>query len=117
MLIASGQKKTLIPVFKGIDAYDVPKEFRKLAAQDMGKVGAMQDLVRGIEKLLGKGGAAEAPKEQPIFVQSGGPNVTALLGRGYLALEDENWEKAWELFDQVLNIEVPQRAAVPCDDP
>ena len=105
MLIASGQKKTLIPVFKGIDAYDMPKEFRKLAAQDMGKVGAMQDLVRGVEKLLGKSGAVEVPKEQPIFVQSGGPNVTALLGRAYLALEDENWEKARELFDQVLNMD------------
>lgn len=105
MLIASGQKKTLIPVFKGIDAYDMPKEFRKLAAQDMGKVGAMQDLVRGVEKLLGKGGAAETPKEQPVIVQSGGPNVTALLGRGCLALEDENWAKARELFDQVLNMD------------
>ena len=77
MLIASGQKKTLIPVFKGIDAYDMPKEFRKLAAQDMGKVGALQDLVRGVEKLLGKKGAAEPLKEQPVIVQSGGPNVTA----------------------------------------
>ena len=83
----------------------MPKEFRKLAAQDMGKVGAMQDLVRGVEKLLGKGGAAETPKEQPVIVQSGGPNVTALLGRGYLALEDENWAKARELFDQVLNMD------------
>ena len=105
MLIASGQKKTLIPVFKGIDAYDMPKEFRKLAAQDMGKVGAMQDLVRGVEKLLGKGGAAETPKEQPVIVQSGGPNVTALLDRGFLSLEDSDWSKAQELFDQVLNID------------
>ena len=31
-LIASGQKKTLIPVFKNMDAYDMPKEFAKLAA-------------------------------------------------------------------------------------
>ena len=105
MLIASGQKKTLIPVFKGIDAYDMPKEFRKLAAQDMGKVGAMQDLVRGVEKLLGKGGAAETPKEQPVIVQSGGPNVAALLDRGFLSLEDSDWSKAQDLFDQVLNID------------
>ena len=105
MLIASGQKKTLIPVFKGIDAYDMPKEFRKLAAQDMGKVGSMQDLVRGVEKLLGKGGAAETPKEQPVIAQSGGPNVTALLDRGYLSLEDGDWAKAIALFDQVLNVE------------
>lgn len=65
-LIASGQKKTLIPVFKNMDAYDMPKEFAKLAAQDMGKVGAMQDLVRGVDKLIGKK-LAENPKE--IVVQ------------------------------------------------
>ena len=105
MLIASGQKKTLIPVFKGIDAYDMPKEFRKLAAQDMGKVGAMQDLVRGVEKLLGKKGAAEVPKDQYTVAQSSGPNVAALLDRGYLSLEDSDWNKAQDLFDQVLNID------------
>ena len=30
----------------------MPKEFAKLQAQDMGKVGAMQDLLRGIGKIL-----------------------------------------------------------------
>ena len=59
-LIAQGQKKTLIPCYKGIDAYDMPKEFTKLQAQDMGKVGATQDLLRGIEKILPK---KEAVKE------------------------------------------------------
>lgn len=51
-LIAAGKKKALIPCYKGIDAYDMPKEFAKLQAQDMGKVGAIQDLLRGIEKIL-----------------------------------------------------------------
>ena len=51
-LMAAGQKKTLIPCYKGIDAYDMPKEFAKLQAQDMGKIGAMQDLLRGIDKIL-----------------------------------------------------------------
>ena len=30
--------------------YDLPEEFSHLQAQDMGKVGAIQDLLRGIEK-------------------------------------------------------------------
>ena len=51
-LIAKGEKKTLIPCYKNIDAYDMPKEFARLQAQDMGKVGAMQDLLRGIKKIL-----------------------------------------------------------------
>ena len=103
-LIASGQKKTLIPVFKGIDAYDMPREFNKLAAQDMGKVGAMQDLIRGVEKLLGKKQEESAPP-QAAYVPSGGPNAVALLDRGNMALEDREWEKAAALFDQVLNMD------------
>jgi len=34
-LIEKGEKKTLIPCFKGIDSYDIPKEFARLQAQDM----------------------------------------------------------------------------------
>ena len=103
-LIASGQQKSIIPVYKDMDPYDMPKELRALAAQNMGKIGAMQDLLHGVEKLLGKANV-QAPKEQPVIVQSGGPNVAALLDRGYLSLEDSDWNKAQELFDQVLNMD------------
>lgn len=103
-LIASGQQKTVIPVYKDMDPYDMPKEMRALAAQNMGKIGAMQDLLHGVEKLLGKTNE-QAQKEQPVIVQSGGPNVAALLDRGFLSLEDSDWSKAQELFDQVLNID------------
>ena len=110
-LIVSGQKKTLIPVFKGIDAYDMPKEFAKLAAQDMGKVGAMQDLIRGVEKIIGKKQADPTLTTQPVqqivqqVVQGGGPNVTAMIERGHQALEDGEWSKADDFFDQALNMD------------
>ena len=51
-LMEKDKGKHLIPCFKGIDAYDMPKEFNKLQAQDLGKVGAVQDLLRGIDKLI-----------------------------------------------------------------
>ena len=51
-LMEKDKSKHLIPCFKGIDAYDMPKEFNKLQAQDLGKVGAVQDLLRGIDKLI-----------------------------------------------------------------
>ena len=106
-LIAAGQKKTLIPVFKNMDAYDMPEEFNKLTALDMGKLGAMQDLVRGVEKLIGKKGEAvkETVKETVVVQQSGGPNVTALLKRGQQALEDGDWDRAKEYFDRVLDMD------------
>ena len=102
-LIAKGEKKTLIPVFKVIDAYDMPKEFRKLAAQDMGKVGAMQDLIRGVEKLLGKKETAalvqQAVQEQYKMIDNRGEEA---LKRGYLELEYGEFDKADHFFEEAL---------------
>ncbi len=102
-LMTQDKSKHLIPCYKGIDAYDMPKEFAKLQAQDMGKVGAVQDLLRGIEKILPKQLYSEvsAATQQVI---SGGPNVQALLKRGNMALEDGEWAKADKHFDQVLDM-------------
>lgn len=64
--------KTLIPVYKGISPYTLPDEFAKLQAQDMGKLGAIQDLVRGVEKLTGKNqkaAAAGMTKEEKTMIQ------------------------------------------------
>lgn len=47
-------EKVLIPVYRDISPYALPDEFAKLQAQDMSKLGAVQDLVRGVEKILGK---------------------------------------------------------------
>ena len=104
-LMAKDKGKHLIPCFKGLDAYDMPKEFNKLQAQDLGKVGAMQDLLRGIEKLLPrqKEVTKEIVKEQVVVQQGGNSNVIALLKRGNMALEDSEWDKAEQFFEEVLN--------------
>ena len=103
-LIAKGDKKTLIPCYKGIDAYDMPKEFAKLQAQDMGKVGATQDLMRGIEKIL-KPVAGTTQVE--IGIPVAGANTDGykpLLDRGFMTLEDGDYAKADGLFEDVLNM-------------
>lgn len=46
--------RVLIPCYSDMDAYDMPQEFRNLQAQDMNKVGFIQDLVRGIGKIIVK---------------------------------------------------------------
>ena len=99
-LMESGQKKTLIPCFKDIDAYDMPKEFAKLQAQDMGKVGAIQDLLRGIDKLF------ERDKNKfnsGVLSQSMSGDSASILKRGYFSLEDSEWDRALQFFDQALN--------------
>ena len=46
------KSKMIVPVYSKMDAYKLPEEFVMFQAQSMDKVGAMQDLVRGIEKLI-----------------------------------------------------------------
>ena len=102
-LMAADKDKYLIPCYKGIDAYDMPKEFSRLQAQDMGKVGAVQDLLRGVGKLLHKEEAKTVTKETVVVQQTSGTNGDALLKRGYMALEDRECKKADEFFEEVLN--------------
>ena len=109
-LIAKGEKKTLIPCYKDLDAYDMPKEFQRFQAQDMGKVGSLQDLIRGVEKIIGKKKAEPVQIVQQAVV-SGGPNVAALLKRGQQALEDEEWDAAKGFFDQVLSMDAENAQA------
>ena len=102
-LMTKDKSKHLIPCYKGIDAYDMPKEFAKLQAQDMGKVGAMQDLLRGVDKIMGKGaGAAPAPAAVNAPVNA---TVDSLLDRAWMFLEDEDYQKAHEYFERVLDID------------
>ena len=102
-LMTKDKSKHLIPCYKGIDAYDMPKEFAKLQAQDMGKVGAMQDLLRGVDKIMGKGaGAAPAPAAVNAPVNA---TADSLLDRAWMFLEDEDYQKAHEYFERVLDID------------
>lgn len=108
-LIAKGEKKTLIPCYKNIDAYDMPKEFAKLQAQDMGKLGAIQDLVRGIEKIIPRNETAQV--KETVVVNNGGANATidSLLKRVFMFLEDGNFKSAEEYCEKVLDVD-PENA-------
>ena len=102
------RSKTLIPCYKGIDAYDMPREFKNLQAQDMGKLGWIQDLTRGVLKLCGKGEKGRPEEAVPstmTFQQSVGQNVAALLDRGFLLLEDKEWNQGKDIFEQVLKMD------------
>lgn len=106
-LMAEDRTKHLIPCYKGLDAYDMPKEFAKLQAQDLGKVGAIQDLLRGVEKLLPRKKEVtkevEIVKEKVVVQKTENSRVVAMLKRGNMALEDGEWEKAKGFFEDVLN--------------
>lgn len=104
-LIKNGAKKTLIPAFKDMDPYDLPEEFSHLMAQDMSKLGFMQDLIRGIKKILSSE-EKTAPVRETVTVQTTAPagnNIAPLLERAFMALEDGEWRKADDFCEQVLN--------------
>ncbi len=108
-IMARDKEKHLIPCFKDIDAYDMPKEFARFQAQDMGKVGAVQDLVRGVDKLIGK---KEGGEEQGMpLSQESSPKLSAIMKRGWLALEDGEWDNARKFFDEALNYDAENAMA------
>ena len=100
-LMEAGQKKILIPCYKGIDAYDMPKEFAKLQAQDMGKVGAIQDLVRGIKKIIPK--SEENSVIRQVVASTGKESIEPLLKRAFMFLEDGEFAEAGEYCERVLD--------------
>ena len=99
-LMEKDKEKHLIPCFKGIDAYDMPKEFARLQAQDLSKMGAIQDIVRNMEKYI--------PLKASEKTQNTGgglsTSVTDLLDQGYKALDNKQWEEADKLFEEVLRV-------------
>ena len=97
----SNGKKMLIPAYKDMDPYDLPEEFSHLQAQDMSKLGFMQDLIRGIKKIV-SAGASKAEVKETVAV-GGSVNVEPLLERAFMFLEDGDWGEANEYCEKVLD--------------
>ena len=100
-LIKNGEKKVLIPAYKDMDPYDLPEEFSNLQAMDMSKLGFMQDLLRGIEKIVNND--KEKKDEDSSDSQKNEIDIATLKKRGYMALEDGEWKKADAFFESILN--------------
>lgn len=111
-MIEKGEEKFLIPCFKGIDAYDLPKEFKHLQAQDMGKVGAIQDLLRGIEKIIGN--KNEKVHSSVVQADVGSLNAFAepLIKRAEEFLKGHNFEKAKEFYEKSLEYDPKNEGAL-----
>ena len=101
-LIKNGAKKTLIPAYRDMDPYNLPEEFSHLQAQDMSKLGFMQDLTRGIQKIVDAAPPKATVKE--TVVQAVFPfNIKPLLKRAFMFLEDGDFESANEYCEKVLD--------------
>lgn len=103
----AGGKKILIPAYRDMDPYDLPEEFSHLQAQDMSKLGFMQDLIRGIKKLAGK--EEKSASVAAAGSATEGAAVDRLLKRAFMFLEDGDFESAEEYSEKVLDHE-PENA-------
>lgn len=100
----SNGKKVLIPAYRDMDPYDLPEEFSHLQAQDMSKLGFMQDLIRGINKIVSADSSKESQKET-VILNTGNANTAPLLKRVFMFLEDGDWLSADEYCEKVLDID------------
>lgn len=102
-IMKSDRSKLLIPCYRDMDAYDLPEEFSHLQAQDMSKIGFVNDVVRGIRKVAGP-----QPKEEISSDKSAatvGVSTAPLLERAFMFVEDGDWSSADEYAEKVLDIE------------
>ncbi len=103
-MMKSDKKKTLIPLYRDMDAYGLPEEFRIFQSQDLNKVGATQDLIRGLKKLipLEKTSTTISQKET---TEPKDRNLSTKIKRAMLALEDRDFEAATNFAEEALDVD------------
>ena len=102
-LMKNDRIRLLIPCYRDMDPYDMPEQLSVLQSYDMTRIGFIQDLIRGISKVLG----ADKPKEkETVIVQqaSGNTSLDAQIKRGNISLEDGDFKAADNSFDRALDI-------------
>lgn len=106
-IMKKDRSKLLIPCFRDMDAYELPEEFAHLQAQDMSKIGFINDIVRGIQKVLRKDNAPANKSSSNSNTENSA--ALPLIKRAYMCLEDGEWNKADDFCEQALNID-PENA-------
>ena len=105
-LMKHDHKRLLIPCYRDMDPYDLPEELSMLQSQDMSKIGFMQDLLRGVQKVMQQPTSApQGVRVETATAETNAPGVTSLLKRAALFLEDGDTASAREYYDRVLDID------------
>ncbi len=107
-LMKKDHSKLLLPCYRDMDPYDLPEALSVLQSYDMSKIGFIQDLIRGVNKVL-DAAAPKAVVKETVVVSGGNANVAPLLKRVFMYLEDEDFDSADEYCERVLDID-PENA-------
>jgi tetratricopeptide (TPR) repeat protein len=103
-LMKKDRSKLLIPCYQGMDPYDLPDEMSMLQSQDMSRIGFIQDLLHGVEKVV----RVVKPKSfEPVLTEPATVtvNIDSLYKRACIFQEDGDWKQADEYFDRILDQE------------
>ena len=105
-LMKKDRTRLMIPCYRDMDPYELPEEFAHLQAQNMEKIGFINDLVRNIRKIINP----ETPGNKMLSGYSSADSeegdIEKLLERGKISIEDHEWNTADAIFEQVLSKDV-----------
>lgn len=99
--MANGEACTLIPLYRDMSPYELPQEFANLQALDMGKIGFMQDLSDGLNKLIRRdlGASVTVPSMKVVDDIS----IENLKKRARIELEQGNFSEAAAYVERALD--------------
>lgn len=101
-LIKQDKTRLLIPAYKNMNPYDMPKAFSHLQGLDMSKLGFKQDLIAAIKRVVKPGMKGKFAGIESRIRLSG--NEAGFIERGFMLLEEEEWKKARITFANALRI-------------
>lgn len=101
-VMKNDRSKMLIPCYRDMDAYELPDEFAHLQSQNMAKIGFINDVVRGIKKVIVKN---EHNAVKGTVITDSVSNFSTLLKRAFMFLEYGDWKSADEYAERVLDQE------------
>lgn len=110
------KNKCLIPCYKDVDEYDIPKEFAGLKVCQLGNDDTFNNIMAEIADVV-KPESVNQPAPEPEKAEPAEEieleeieiiepvDINKLLDEGFSAISDKNWKKANKLFFHVLDEE------------
>ncbi|CDA38763.1 putative uncharacterized protein [Lachnospira eligens CAG:72] len=110
------KNKCLIPCYKDVDEYDIPKEFAGLKVCQLGNDDTFNNIMAEIANVV-KQESVNQPAPKPEKAEPAEEieleeieiiepvDINKLLDEGFSAISDKNWKKANKLFFHVLDEE------------
>ena len=108
------KNKCLIPCYKDVDEYDIPKEFAGLKVCQLGNDDTFNNIMAEIANVV-KPESVNQPAPEPEKAEPAEEieleeieiiepvDINKLLDEGFSAISDKNWKEANKLFFQVLD--------------